>query len=228
LRTSEGKQTVAQNARKHGLLSQRTLLPDEDPSELSALRESVRESLKPEGEWETILTDRIVQSLWRLQRIARVEAGLLASARHQILIEDGRKEARRHRRSQLELLTGDDDVITNRTAYENAMKGVQEAESLHAGDVPMLGRAFVATESTFSTLSRYESTIERGLYKALHELQRLQAARSGVPVPPPITGDVDVSVTLADDGRGDAPIDITKQTQIPDQEVPTDRTDPDE
>ena len=46
---------------------------------------------------------------------------------------------------------------------------------------------------------RYETTIERGLYKALHELQRLQAARAGVPVPPPATADVDVSVTVQRD-----------------------------
>ena len=29
--------------------------------------------------------------------------------------------------------------------------------------------------NAFSKLSRYETTMERGLYKALHELQRLQA-----------------------------------------------------
>jgi hypothetical protein len=43
---------------------------------------------------------------------------------------------------------------------------------------------------------RYETTIERGLYKALHELQRLQAARAGVPVSPPAAADVDVNVTV--------------------------------
>jgi hypothetical protein len=35
--------------------------------------------------------------------------------------------------------------------------------------------------NAFSKLSRYETTIERGLYRALHELQRLQAARAGQP-----------------------------------------------
>jgi hypothetical protein len=34
-------------------------------------------------------------------------------------------------------------------------------------------------------LSRYEVTLERSLYKALHELQRLQAARHGQAVPLP-------------------------------------------
>jgi hypothetical protein len=44
-----------------------------------------------------------------------------------------------------------------------------------------------------SKLMRYESHIERGLYKALHELQRLQAARSGERVPAPVVVDVDLS-----------------------------------
>jgi hypothetical protein len=42
----------------------------------------------------------------------------------------------------------------------------------------------------------YEMTIERGLYKAIHELQCLQAARAGVPVPPRAAADVDVHVTV--------------------------------
>ena len=44
-----------------------------------------------------------------------------------------------------------------------------------------------------AVLSRYEATIERSLYKALHELQRLQAARRGNTVPPPEVLDLDVS-----------------------------------
>jgi hypothetical protein len=46
---------------------------------------------------------------------------------------------------------------------------------------------------------RYETHIERGLYKALHELQRLQAVRSGERVPAPAVVDVDVS------GQGELP-----------------------
>jgi len=42
-------------------------------------------------------------------------------------------------------------------------------------------------------LSRYEVTLERSLYKALHELQRLQAARDGQAVPLPVVVDVSVS-----------------------------------
>jgi hypothetical protein len=41
-------------------------------------------------------------------------------------------------------------------------------------------------------LSRYEITIERSLYKALHELQRIQMVRNGADVPAPVAIDIDV------------------------------------
>ena len=44
-------------------------------------------------------------------------------------------------------------------------------------------------------LSRYEVTLERSLYKGLHELQRFQAARRGEAVPLPEAVDVDICVS---------------------------------
>jgi hypothetical protein len=61
----------------------------------------------------------------------------------------------------------------------------------------MLGLSFIRDangSNAFSKLSRYETAIERSLYKALHELQRLQAARRAEDnVSPPLAVDVDVS-----------------------------------
>lgn len=42
-------------------------------------------------------------------------------------------------------------------------------------------------------VSRYETCIERSLYRGLHELQRLQASRSGDKAPHPPVLDVNVS-----------------------------------
>ena len=61
-----------------------------------------------------------------------------------------------------------------------------------------LGVAFIRDANgpnAFSKLSRYETTIERGLYKALNELQRLQAVREGDDVPAPVAVDVDLTVS---------------------------------
>ena len=40
---------------------------------------------------------------------------------------------------------------------------------------------------------RYETTFGRAMLRCLHELQRLQAARQGQPVPAPIAVDVNLS-----------------------------------
>jgi hypothetical protein len=66
-----------------------------------------------------------------------------------------------------------------------------------------LGRTFARDAdkaNAFSKLSGYEAAIERSLYKALHELQRLQAARRAAgDVPPPAAIDVDVSGVSGDE-----------------------------
>ena len=49
-----------------------------------------------------------------------------------------------------------------------------------------------ANYDSYGKFTRYESSLERGLYKALHELQRIQAIRSGGNVPAPIVLDIDV------------------------------------
>jgi hypothetical protein len=49
---------------------------------------------------------------------------------------------------------------------------------------------------------RYESHLSRQLYQALHELQRLQAARAGQPVPAPLAVEVGVNVSTDTNGVG--------------------------
>jgi hypothetical protein len=55
-------------------------------------------------------------------------------------------------------------------------------------------------ESILSKLSGCETTIERSLYKSLHELQRLQAARrADGNASPPVSIDVDISGVSTDE-----------------------------
>ena len=149
-KTLEGKDAVRHNALKHGLLSQQTLLPDEEKAVLVEFSERLRSQLQPVGDLEALLVDRIVAAVWRLRRVLSVEAAI----------------------------------------YE-------EERFNHLGEERGLGWAFTQDaqyQNAFSKLSRYETAIERGLYKALHELQRLQAARDAASsIPPPVTVDVDVS-----------------------------------
>jgi len=51
----------------------------------------------------------------------------------------------------------------------------------------------LGNSNTWLNMIRYETTIEKQIYKALHELLRLQSARKGERPPLPIAVDVDVS-----------------------------------
>jgi hypothetical protein len=51
-------------------------------------------------------------------------------------------------------------------------------------------------------MSRYEGALERALYKALHEWQRLQGARNGAYVSLPAAIDIDVALAGQADADG--------------------------
>jgi hypothetical protein len=58
--------------------------------------------------------------------------------------------------------------------------------------------------NTLQQLTRYEAHLSRQTFQALHELQRLQAARGGEPVPPPATLDVTLNAPEAAAVDGEA------------------------
>jgi len=129
-----------------------------------------------------------------------VEAGIFAWELYGELAERARQEARTHEKTGLDQVvenTGLPTVILNQRKHKEALSEAKEMEAVRDGETATLGRTFIrdANEANaFSKLSRYEATIERSLYKALHELQRLQAARrTDVNAPPPVAIDVDVS-----------------------------------
>ena len=71
--------------------------------------------------------------------------------------------------------------------FKSAAHAQRDARTSAAGLIRDAAGADVLTK-----LSRYERTLERTMYRAHHELQRLQAARSGQNVPLPAVVDVDV------------------------------------
>jgi hypothetical protein len=72
--------------------------------------------------------------------------------------------------------------------------------------------------SVLGTVTRYESNLERSFFRTLHEIQRLQAARSGAAVPPPAALDVELTVrpglSLETAGNVSFEDEITERTQL--------------
>ena len=78
--------------------------------------------------------------------------------------------------------------LRTREARADLSESRQDGDSLAAG----LVRDAIGADA-LSKISRYERTMERCMYRALHELQRQQAARRGEDVPPPAVLDVEIS-----------------------------------
>jgi hypothetical protein len=200
-KTPEGKAAVRHNATKHGLLSRDVLLPEEDEAPLKELGERLRDELQPVGELESLLVDRITAATWRLRRLGRVEAGIFAWQLYEELAERAKEEAQTYERSThddfMENRFGPPTRITDTHKHQEALSKAQEIKAKQDAETATLGRTFIRdadNANAFSKLSRYETAIERSLYKALHELQRRQAARrADGNVPPPVAVDVDDS-----------------------------------
>lgn len=79
--TFEGKAVASLNAQRHGLLSARLFLDDEDPAEFQELCADLCHSLNPVGAMEAALVERIAVTLWRQRRLVQAETASLILAR---------------------------------------------------------------------------------------------------------------------------------------------------
>jgi hypothetical protein len=205
-KTPEGKAAVRLNAVRHGLLSKEALLPGEDEAASLELAERLRAELQPAGELEALLVERIVAAHWRLGRLGRVEAGVFAHELYGELAERARREADDHETTENESILSAmrGTIITDEHKHREALARAEEMKAKRDAQTATLGRTFITDAegaNAFSKLSRYETAIERSLYRALHELQRLQAARrAGGDVLPPAAVDVDVSGLPGEEG----------------------------
>ncbi len=83
--TPEGKAASSQNATRHGLSGEFSVLPHESVQEFNDLAARLGAEFTPEGENETFLVHQMTQARWKILRIERLE-GL---AFEQILTEPG-------------------------------------------------------------------------------------------------------------------------------------------
>jgi hypothetical protein len=90
-----------------------------------------------------------------------------------------------------------DRIIANTWRLKRALKaetGMIYEDCNGLGGRKTLGEALsydLSNYDTYGKFSRYEGSIERGLYKALHELQRVQAARLGQRTALPVAIDLE-------------------------------------
>ena len=196
-RTRAGKAIASGNALRHGLLAKDVILADEDRQLFKERRDAMRADLDPRGELEEILVERIVVCAWRLRRLERIEASVFR------LHVCDRLMARATALASIATLgTVEDQLIPKPTVdkrgYAAALDQLNEAG--FARDRETLALAFgeaASQNDTLAKLSRYEVALDRVFYRALHELQRLQAARQRRGVRGPVVVEVDLPTPAA-------------------------------
>lgn len=122
---------------------------------------------------------------------------LLDSENESTLIEFGKKMRTELKpETELELLLID-RIIANTWRLKRALKGEKEMIEHDIDGVYNSEKNFglalssdFANYDSYGKFTRYENSLERGIYRALHELQRVQAARLGVKSPLPMAFDV--------------------------------------
>jgi PHD/YefM family antitoxin component YafN of YafNO toxin-antitoxin module len=125
------------------------------------------------GAVESLLVERIIFSTWRLGRLGRVEAGIFARELYGEMADRARKEAETYTSDLMDFVRTADITITDEDKHREALSKAEEMEAMQDSETATLGQTFIRDANkanAFSKLSRYETTIERSLFKALHEL----------------------------------------------------------
>jgi hypothetical protein len=198
-KTVEGKNVVKLNPIKHGLLSKGVLIPGENEADFVAFRDGILDAWKPVGAQESFLVNQITNLAWRIQRAGRIETGILTKIYCEILRNRASGKAGRYVETELDksMAIFGKTRILDEVAYKKFSAEAETERTKAESEEATLGEAFI-TDATkgdsLTKLSRYETALDRSLYRALHELQRLQAARAGQLVPVPTVADVNVSI----------------------------------
>jgi hypothetical protein len=79
-RTPEGVEGCKMNACRHGLRAVKTLVPGENPEDWETHLNAILDDLNPHGALEFALAEQVAAKLWRLGRVVRFEADLIANA----------------------------------------------------------------------------------------------------------------------------------------------------
>lgn len=158
--TPKTAHAVALNAVRHGLRSVALVIPGiESLDEWESFSADALTTLSPEGAIEAALSERIIELLWRGRRVARAEQRLIVDEYNRLLaIERRERSTSKSIREEL---------------AENFYAGLVETE-------PETARPpLIAPEYALNPVVRYEAHLSRQLYRAMHELEALQAARNG-------------------------------------------------
>jgi hypothetical protein len=186
-KTPEGKAAVRFNAFRHGLLARDVLLPGEDEDALEDLRNRIRADFSPADAIEEFLVERLVNLMWRLQRLGRLETALLYSRVHNIKAELLKMRIRSYEERYWDEPGRKPMFIKNKARHSQAKEALAQAENESGRDEVLLGLVIAADANdsdALANITRYERNFERSLFRILEELNRHRDRRRNRRAPP--------------------------------------------
>ena len=178
-KTREGKVAVRLNAIRHGLLARDAVLPGEDADAFEDLWKEVWAEFSPVGPIEKLLVERAINAMWRLRRSARAETALFHWRVYWLKAVRLREQISSYNKRVFdEAPLG--TFIADKASHSEAMEALAEVESERDRDEILLGCAIDADAregDTLAKLARYETRLERSLFRILNELRQMQEKR---------------------------------------------------
>jgi hypothetical protein len=153
-KTQKGKESVAQNALKHGLFTSKLVIGEESKTDFDQHAGQMLKELNPAGLTESILAQRIIVLSWRLARVERFRTDT---------INDLQKPSAQ-------------------SPLQKLLKTALPAQTAETADTPAstTARMVIKDFTNAKILERllmYERRIEHSLFKTMSEFQRLKLIR---------------------------------------------------
>ena len=155
------------------------VLPGEDADAFEDLWKEVWAEFSPVGPIEKLLVERAINARWRLRRSARAETALFHWRVYWLKAMRLKEEIKSYEKSVLDGLPLG-TWITDKASHSEAAEALGEVESERDRDEILLGCAIDADAregDTFAKLARYETRLERSLFRILNELRQMQEKR---------------------------------------------------
>ena len=179
--TPEGKGAVRYNSLTHGAFAADLLLPDEDAKAFRALEAGFLQSYQPAGQDEEFLVNRMILAAWRLHRLVAMESRVL-----RYHAGEGLSDAQVVRYLRSSLL--DKEQPDDSGSHDSPREDLIALAWIRDGNGP----------NTMTKLLRYQNSLERSFYRALHQLQALRREPDAPPphLPPAPSTDSTVKRTV--------------------------------
>jgi hypothetical protein len=158
-RSNWGKIKASRNSFKHGLSAKKFIINSENKAYFDIYHDRLMEELEPVGPMETVLCERIISLLWRLQRAEIIQNQTIDALR----------------------AANEASPLTKLIQSMFPRGQNQSKDGLSTTDPELaLGRLAIRDFSNSRVLERllmYERRLEHSLYKTILELQRRQIMR---------------------------------------------------